>query len=224
MPDLKRIWIIGDGKPVIAFDAVLNEAHTSELVITENAIATGEPVNDHFYMLADRLEVQAAIGDIWIGMRDAQSPDAPIAPAKTDLAWLAGEGGGDVSTRSQRGFQSLRGLQRSAEPFQVQTGLRLYDNMVIRVLTTEQEGANHSALIFRATLAEVIRRSTETTTFPPRKPGKATRTASKKADHGEKQSQAVDDVNKAMSAAFSLLGDKAKGLTDTFKNLLPGGP
>jgi hypothetical protein len=220
MADTQRIWIFGEGKPPFMFDGVIHESHSSELVTTENPLETGVPVTDHAYMMPDRLEIEGGVGDVWLNMRD---PVVEIDHAgnvtdsgfeNVDVPWLRGDGGGDTSTRSQRAYQLMRGLQRSAEIFGVQTGLLFYPNMVLRTLTAEQDKDTSRVLFFRASLSEVIRFGTETVTFPPRKPGKTKRQASKKADNGEKKSTAVTEADKAMSAAFSAVGDKAKQFRD----------
>jgi len=221
MPDTQRIWIFGEGKAPFMFDAVLSEDHSSETVITRSPVETGVPMSDHAYQEGDRLEIEAGIGDIWLGMRtdvevEVGEEGAILATSKdaADMAWLQGEGGGDASTRSQRAFQMLRGLKRSLEPFGVQTGLLFYPEMMIERLTCRQDKDTSAVLYFRVSLVEVLRFGTETVTFPPRKAGKTKRQASKKADGGEKKSAAVTESEKAMSAAFSAFGDKVKSLRD----------
>jgi hypothetical protein len=243
MPDTKRIWIIGEGKPAFTFDAVLREVHRSHLDTTDNPVETGVPVTDHAFMAPLRLEIEAGVGDIWLGMRDpaaigrdidafaveeaGQTTDAlaPIGPSNQDVAWLTQEGGGDDSTRCQRAYRQLRALQKSAVPFQVQTGYELYDDMVIEDFDTEQDKDTGAVLYFKAALKQILIVGTETVTFPPRKAGKTKRQAAKKADGGEKKAPAVDDANKAMSAAFSAFGDKAKSFKDDLLGIFGiGGP
>ena len=242
MPDTQRIWIMGEGKNPFVFDGVIGEDHSSETVITTNPVETGVPMSDHAYETGDRLEIEAGVGDVWVGMRDPQNLSGAVSEgldsevlagdvsrivddAKTDVAWLRGEGGGDTSTRSQRAYQLLRGLKRSREPFGVQTGLLFYPQMMIERLTAHQDKDTSAVLYFRATLVEVLRFGTETVTFPPRKAGKAKRQASKKADGGEKKSQAVTETEKAWSALGSAIGDKVKAARDGIMSAVGlGGP
>lgn len=225
---VKRVWVIGGGQPAFEFDSVLRESHTSELVVTENPIETGVVITDHGYMMADRLEVEAAIGDSWLGMRDpivnVDQAGAVTAGGtdKADFPWLTGDGGGDTSTRSQRAYQSLRGLQRSMAVISVQTGLRLYPRLIVRTLTTEQDRDSSDILIFRATFSEPLFTTTETVSFPPRKAGKTARQASKKADHGEKSTKPVDNASAAFDIIKSRLGDSATGFQAQLKSLFTG--
>ncbi len=225
---VKRVWIIGGGQPAFEFDSVLRESHTSELVVTENPIETGVAITDHGYMMADRLEIEAGIGDSWLGMRATSvsvDPSGAVTAAGADNAdfqWLQGNGGGDASTRSQRALDLLRGLQRSMAVVSVQTGLRLYPNLILRTLTTEQDRDSADVLIFRATFSEPIFTSTETVTFPTRKTGKTARQASSKADHGEKSTKTVDNPSAAFDILKGRFGDSIKnfqtGLLGVFTN------
>jgi len=228
---VKRVWVIGGGQPAFEFDTVIRESHTSELVMTENPIETGVTITDHAYMLADRLEIEAGIGDSWLGMRDpiVSVDDTGAVSAggfdNADFPWLTEDGGGDTSTRSQRAYQLLRGLQRSAAVIGVQTGLRFYPNLIVRTLTTEQDRDTADVLLFRATFSEPIFTTTETVEFPPRKSGKTARQASKKADHGEKSTKKVDNASAALDILKSRLGGAATGFQDQLKGLFSfGGP
>jgi len=226
---VRRIWVIGEGKPAFEFDAVIRESHTSELVVTENPLETGVPIADHGYMLADRLEIEAGIGDVWLKMRDAivsVDDDGTVSAGgfeNADFPWLTQDGGGDSSTRSQRAYQSLRGLQRSMAVIGVQTGLLFYPNLIVRTLTTEQDKDSADVLLFRVTFSEPLFTTTETVTFPPRKAGKTARQASKKADHGEKATKPVDNASAAFDILKSHLGDSVKGFQDQLMGLFSGG-
>jgi hypothetical protein len=221
MPDTKRVWIIGDGKPAFMFDAVLREAHRSHLETTDNPVETGVPITDHAFMAPLRLEIEAGVGDIWLGMRDAsavgrdidafaveeagQTTDdlAPLGPSNQDVAWLTQEGGGDDSTRCQRAYRQLKALQKSAVPFKVQTNLDLYPDMVIEDFDVEQDKDTGAVVYFKANLKQIIIVGTETVTFPPRKAGKTKRQGGKKADNGEKKAKTTPPSN--ISAALNSL-------------------
>lgn len=211
---IKRVWIIGGGQPPIEFDAVVRESHTSELEVTDNPVETGVVIADHAFMRPARLEIEGCIGDAWLKMRTAGKGDE-ITPLNTDFAWLTpapGEGLG--ASRSAAAYQLLIGLQASANPFSVQTGLKLYQNLVITSLSADQDKDTAFALCVRVSLREVIRVNTQTVVYPPRS-GKAIRQAAKKVAAGEKQGEQVTDLAKAQTVARSLLG-KDVGL-DTIK-------
>jgi len=233
---------MGSGQPDFSFDAVLREAHTSELVTTSNPVETGVPITDHAYMMPFKLEIEGGVGDAWLGMRDASKSNIganqdsenivddlePLGPANQDVSWLVGNGGGDSTTRSQRAWQSLVNLQKSAAVFKVQTGLMLYPDMVLKSLTAEQGKDTSTVLYFTAQLEQVIFVSTETVTLPPRKAGKTKRQGPPKTNKGEQKSEKAK-ASDAFSAMRGLLGeDKAKQLKDNplgfFTDFFAGGP
>lgn len=179
---VKRAWIIansnvGDdvlGNEVMSFDTVIREGHVSELEVTDNPIETGAVVSDHAFMKPATLEFEGAVGDVWLYGKDQNgNPVTDLFQSSTSRAAVA--------------FARLLGLQRIAEPFSVQTGLKLYQNMVITSLSAEQDKDTAAILFFRAHLREVIRVSTRTVVYPPRKDGKAHRQASKRGSGGEKK-------------------------------------
>ena len=205
-PDMlpQRLWIMGTDEngnvqPPFQFDAVLNESHTSKLAIMENPVETGVIVADHAFMLPRELEIQAVVSDVWLRMRgdqtDGSRAQQPGGLAK-DFDWLIPSEGGDTSRRDQRAFQSMLGLQASAATFSVQTGLRLYTNMLLVELSASQDRRTASALIFTAKLREVLVVSTKTAKYPPRADKKTTVNASKKTTSGDKAAVPPADAKK----------------------------
>lgn len=208
--DVRRLWIMGGGLPPFEFDCVVSETHTSTLKITDDPVETGVVVSDHAYKEPDRLSIEAWVGDVWLKMR---APAVPISdssghavtvftPPNADFAWLSAEQGDDTG-RAARAFQSLKGLQASAEPFNVQTGLRLYQNMLVETISSTQDAMTGNVLSFRAELREIIQVSTLTITYPPRQPGKAARQASKPVTAGEQSATQVTDASKSKSILLS---------------------
>jgi hypothetical protein len=195
---VKRVWVIADGAETFDFDAVIRESHTSELEVTENPVETGVSVSDHAFMRPLRLDIEACVGDAWVHGQDDKGNKVK------DLF------SSDAGSRAFIAFKRLQDLQSAAEPFTVQTGLRLYENMVITSLSVPQDAATASSLCFQASLREVIRVSTQTVTYPPRAAGKANRQASKKVSGGEKTGQPVTDAPKAQSILKSIFAPDSK--------------
>lgn len=213
----ERLWFFGSSSPPFSFDAVIRESHSSELTVTENPVETGVVIADHAFMQPLHLEIEAAVGDASVRLTD------PSTGAKIpDAQWLRG----GQATRSVNAFAKLQALQAAAEPFSIQTGLRLYRNMVVRSLSAETDKDNATMLLFRASLTEVIRVSTETVTFTPRKVGKPNRQASKPVNGGDKNSQQVTDPKKAQSGLLQLIGkdkvDQATNLAEKFTQAQSG--
>lgn len=157
-----------------AFDAVFEEGHQSDLEVTDNPVETGVVVSDHAYMKPLQLTLKAGVSDT--PLNDLESQGDPFA---------------SDTGRAQRAYELLTALQAKAEPFDVQTGLKLYKNMVCTSIRTNQDKDTDSVLIFEATLREVLIVTTKTVKYPPRKKGTTQRQASKKQDAGEQQGKEV---------------------------------
>lgn len=152
----------------LTFDAVFEETHESELAVTDNPVETGVVVSDHAYMNPLRLTLSAGV------------TDTPLAVGTNDV--FASDAG-----RSNRAYELLTELQKKAEPFDVQTGLKLYKNMVCTSIRTSQDKDTAGALVFTADLREVIIVYTQVVKYPPRKAGTTKRQAGAKKDKGEQQ-------------------------------------
>jgi hypothetical protein len=190
---LERAFILGSGQDDISFDCVVKESHTSEIEVTDNPVETGVVVSDHAYKRPDRLEIEGEVSDVWLHGFDPQ----------TGLA-IPDRFYSSKASRSASAWDILTGLQASMNPISVQTGLKLYANMMILSLSCDQDKLTAGTLSFRATLREVIRKTTQTVTYPPRQTGKPHRQASKKVDAGEKKTDPVTDQAKAKTLAKQL--------------------
>ena len=137
----------------LVFDAVFSEDHSSDLNVTDNPVENGVVVSDHAYMDPLRVTIQAGVSD------------SPIAVRGSDQ-FASG------TSRSKKAFDILTDLQRAAEPFDVQTGLRLYKNMVCTSIKALQDKDSSSVLNFVAELREVIIVYTQTVKYKSKKVSK----------------------------------------------------
>ena len=160
---------IGD----LVFDAVFEEAHSADLEITDNPVEEGVLISDHAYMMPLQLIITAGVSDILL---PSGNPDY----------------GASGSGRPQTAYEALRDLQEAREPFDVQTGLQVYENMLIKQIRTTQNKHNPDVLTFVAYLREVLIVGTESASYPPRKGGETTQQASKTKDKGEQQGKTTD--------------------------------
>jgi hypothetical protein len=158
----------------LVFDAVFRESHESELIVTDNPVEAGNIISDHAYMGPLRLVIDAGVSDTPLALQ----PDDPFSS--------------DVS-RSRKAYEMLSDLQKKAEPFDVQTGLKLYKNMLCTNIRVNQDKTTANVFSFTAELREVIIVTTQIVTYPKRKPGKPDRQASKKREKGEVNPQQVAD-------------------------------
>lgn len=157
----------------LIFDATFSEQHEWSLEITDSPIETGATISDHAYMLPDRVTISAGVSD---------------TPLHIPFSDIFNDGS---SKRSVKALDVLRDLMKSAEPFSVQTGLRLYDNMVCKRISFGQDADTANALIFVAELRAVEITQTQTVSYPPRKSGSPTNQASPVHEHGEHQAAEV---------------------------------
>lgn len=184
MSDVQPVAIIRSMGGLV-FDAVFEETHESELEVTDNPVETGVVVSDHAYMKPLRFTLSAGVSD------------TPLrVPADDPFQSDAG--------RSKRAYEVLTELQARAEPFDVQTGLKLYKNMVCCSVRTSQDKDTSGALVFTAEIREVIIVYTQVVKYPPRKAGATKRQAGAKKDKGEQQGSEVSDKPKKQSLAAKL--------------------
>ena len=169
----------------LVFDAVFEETHEADLEVTDNPVETGVVVSDHAFMKPLRVKISAGVSD------------TPLAAVTEDP--FASDAG-----RSRRAFELLTELQKRAEPFDLQTGLKLYENMVCTSIRTSQDKDSSGALLFTAELREVIIVYTQVATYPPRKPGATKRQAGPKKDKGEQQGKEVTEKPKKQSLSKKL--------------------
>lgn len=214
--EIQRIWILGGLTPDFYFDAVLSEEHGLAATITDDPAETGLVFSDHIYHAPDRLTIEAAVSDIALHA-GAPDPDDPFAEGDDPFA--------SSTSRSMKAFDLIRQLKLAGEPFSVQSGLRLYGNMLVENVNARQDAATGSALVFRAELKQVTITSTRTVTVPIRKPGKTARKGAAKVDNGTQPATTPDAV-KAMSALRSM-GMSSPTATDLLKQFIGidlGGP
>lgn len=174
------VAIIPRGFGGLVFDAIFEEAHSSELEVTDNPVETGVSITDHAYVKPYLVRITAGVTNTQLRPQD--------------------DGFGLYDVRIKNAFQKLKDLQKGREPFDVQTGLCLYKNMVCTSVRTVQDAANSNALVFEVELREIIIVNTQLVTYPPRKAGKAANQAGKKKESGEKQGTEVPPAKKASLA------------------------
>jgi hypothetical protein len=169
----------------LVFDAVFKEHHESPAECTEQPVETGVSVSDHMFLKPLRVTISAGVSDVTF-LPEASDP------------WAGG------TSRAQMALAMLKQLQASFEPFDVQTGLMLYQNMVCTNISFEQDKDTPGAFIFDAELREVIIVSTQMVTYPPRAAGSTARQAGATKSLGQKQAVQVIDPNKLAQVGKSL--------------------
>ena len=122
-------------------DVTVRERHRDELTVTENPVEQGADITDHAFKRPPTLVVEVGY-----------SNSSPAAA-------------GDPNYVSSVYDQFLT-LQASREPFQVVTGKRVYEDMLITGLTTLTDQVWENASIFTVEMKNVILVETQTVTVP----------------------------------------------------------
>lgn len=146
----------------IQFAIVIEEVHEDKAVITEHPVEQGAKINDHAYMEPAKLTIKAGHSDT--------------------------EGAG----ASREIYEKLLELMRKREPFDIVTGKRLYQNMLIEAVSITTDLTTENALLVAADCREVIIVKVETAEVPERKAQKNPARTGKTASKGQKQAKAAD--------------------------------
>ena len=201
-----RISINPDGtENALTFDAVIREAHTSELSVTDAPVETGVVMSDHAFMLPDRLTVDGAFSDTPMFQENAVGNGVGVLVNGDGIKPAADNG----LARSANAWNVLTKLQAMAVPFDVQTGLKLYRDMLILRLSSEQDKDTAGVLFFTADLRAVQFATSQTVTYPPRAPKRA---VPKKKLADKKVSDATPTQEKKKNVSFALQGLRALGV------------
>lgn len=178
----------------LVFDAVLTEEHVGSSEVTEHPVATGVSIADHMYDLPDKLTLTAIVSD--------------VAPRKQDGKPIDGDQYlSNGSSRSREAFRLIHELRRIHEPFAVQTGLTLYENMVITEIRTSQDKDSARVLRFTASLHEVKIVSTQTAKYivKPKAKTKTKRQAEPEKKDAKKEAEQVENAADARKKKASAL-------------------
>lgn len=133
---------------LIVPDVVISEKHSDTLEITEHPVEDKAPVADHAFRRPSDLvmEVGFSGGGSLLDLLDTSSIGLSLGLSPKEV------------------YQELLTLQRSRVPFDVTTGKRLYNNMLIRVLDVTTDKATENVLAATLTLKEALITSTQSIT------------------------------------------------------------
>jgi len=129
-----------------AFDATFVEDHTAESVVTEEPIELGAEISDHMYAKSIELIISAGVDDKPFG--------------------LSADTGDSNEVRSSSTYEALLNLKNTAELFNIQTGLKLYDNMVVYKIAVRQDKNTPDSFYFDATCRQLSIVQTQSTEAP----------------------------------------------------------
>ncbi|VXD05785.1 Bacteriophage protein [Enterobacterales bacterium 8AC] len=138
---------------VIVPSVVISEKHSDALEITEHPVEVGAPVSDHAFKRPSEVTMElgfAGGGSLIDGIDTTQ-----IFDVNTGLS--LGTSPADIYTQ-------LLALQESRVPFDVITGKRSYNNMLIRAIEVTTDKTSENVLMCVLTLREVITSQTQSIT------------------------------------------------------------
>lgn len=202
-----RLSINPDGtENALTFDSVIRESHTSELSITDNPVETGVVLSDHAYMQPLKLSMEGAFSNTPIYQEHTGGGVGVIVGG--DGIKAAADNG---LPRASNAWNVLTSIQAMAVPFDVQTGLKLYKDMVILRLSADQEKESVGALFFSADLRQVLYATSQTVTYAPRAPKRA-QPKKKQVEKKAEEPTPVQDAKKNKSLALQAL--EATGIVE----------
>lgn len=132
----------------------IEEIHTDTLEITEHPVERGASIADHAYKKPAEVVLRCG----WSN-----------SSLKALLGIITGFFAGGTMSKADfvsGVYSQLLQLQESREPMSVTTGLRQYDNMLIRSLVATRDQKTAHVLMVTATFREVIIVTTQAATLP----------------------------------------------------------
>lgn len=139
MNELRPSHLLTQSIGLIEFDALINEQHESTLTLSENPVENGSPIIDHFY--PDPQKLTLTVGQNLDGFVIGELPEDDQADG----------------TRLADFYFILKQAQLSGELFEVGTGIELYQNMIIRGLSTIRDKTQVTILQVVISMQEVRR-------------------------------------------------------------------
>lgn len=133
----------------VELDIIVNEGASATARVTKNPVENGADINDHIIIDPMTFTVTGVVSNAASGFFDIADSAAQLFRNRTN---------------SQAAWDDLLKLQADRIPFTLIQGLRSYDNVVITSLTENQDATTSNALMFTATLTELILVDTISTT------------------------------------------------------------
>jgi hypothetical protein len=132
---------------------VFEETHVDELVITDHPVETGARISDHAYMKPSEVTIRCG----WSNSPTASGLVAGLLGAVTGtINGITSLFSGNSESQVQAMYKSLLDLQRSRIPFEIQTGKRIYSNMLVQSLRIVTDKENENTLAVTAVCREVL--------------------------------------------------------------------
>jgi len=152
---VRRTRTIGD----LRLDAVIEEDYDLSVEVTSNPVEFGSEMNDHAIIKPLVYIMKGVVTNTPIGI-------AALGQIKDSVSGFIGDSTGTGATRAQIAFEELEKIRVARELITVQTGLKLYENLILTNLKINQNKSTSKALFFSATLVEIFVPKSERVQFP----------------------------------------------------------
>ncbi|MDT4802992.1 hypothetical protein FQZ97_357250 [compost metagenome] len=144
--------------PITAM-VTLEEVGTDTLQITEHPVELGANINDHAFMQPSEVMIRC-------GWSNSSLSNLLSSIGQAVSAIFGGSAFGSDYVSGI--YNQLLALQQSRIPFDVSTGKRTYQNMLMRSLALTTDPTSENALMCTVVCRQVIIVQTQATTLPPR--------------------------------------------------------
>ncbi len=173
----------------------IEEVHTDELEITDQPVEQGARISDHAFLRPAEVVIQCAWSD---SPSNIGVFDGLIGAVTGTIAGVGAFFGGEDVTQSRAMYENMLALQALREPFEVYTGKRVYNNMLIKSLKVTTDKTSESSLMMTCVLRQVIIVTTRTLVIgaPPEDQAAPEETAPPE-DEGDQQLEEADQVNES---------------------------
>lgn len=133
----------------IELDAVLSETHNNQVRLTKNPVELGADITDHAIVEPKKINILAQVSDTPLGT-------TAFGQIVDLVTGLFGSSTTQNITRSNAAYKAMVQLMEEREPIEVQTKLKLYQDMVITSLSVTQDKNTSRIVLMTIGLEEVL--------------------------------------------------------------------
>lgn len=124
------------------FDAFLKESHTGSVRITDHPVQGGASISDHAYNLPDKLTIEIFVSDV--------------------MDVLVKNQFSEYDTKSVSAYEVLRELKEARQPLEINTRLRIYEDMIIENMSITDDYKSRNSLRCSVSFRQIIMASVST--------------------------------------------------------------
>jgi hypothetical protein len=124
------------------FDAFLKESHTGSVRITDHPVQGGASISDHAYNLPDKLTIEIFVSDV--------------------MDVLVKNQFSEYDTKSVSAYEVLRELKEARQPLEINTRLRIYEDMIIENMSITDDYTSRNSLRCSVSFRQIIMASVST--------------------------------------------------------------